>query len=136
MVNIDDFLKHPKVQYIPLSVENSREGVWQNPFNSGPDLYIYQNPEDLSSKLSHLDLPQINASPEDMTNNLVIIALNFEVKRGYFRFLTTKFIGEEKEGHYQVFFVTKKYFPRRVLHFTLYSEEGKKMAWENIEILK
>ncbi len=132
---MDDFLKHPKVQYIPLSINNLIEGDWKKSFYNEPEFYLYQNQEDLSAKLFHLELPQINF-PEEMNDNMVILALNFKVERGYFRFLTTKFIGREKERHFQVFYVTKKYFPKRVLHFTLYTEEGNRIAWENIEVVK
>ncbi len=136
MVNLDDFLKHPKVQYIPLSVYKSIEGDWQNPFdNKNPNFFIYQNIEELSARLSHYRLPEINPKPEDMKDYVVVVALNFTVKRGFFRSLTTKFIGEKKDDHFQIFYVTKKYFPKRVLHFTLYTEEGEKLTWENVEIL-
>ena len=132
---MDDFLKHPRVQYIPLLVHKPLEGDWQNPFeNNSPRLFIFQNAEELSAKLSHYNLPEVNPAPEDANNYLGVLALNFQVKRGYFRFLTIKFVGIKQENYYQVFYVTKKYFPQRTLHFTLYTEKGEKVAWENIDV--
>ncbi|UNC91019.1 hypothetical protein [Candidatus Contubernalis alkaliaceticus] len=134
---MDDFLKHPKVQYIPLSINNLTEGDWKKPYYNDPEFYLYLDHEELSAKLSHLEIPNNNIPlPEEMKESMIIIVINFRVLRGYFRFLTTKFIGEEKKGYFQVFYVTKKYFPKRVLYFTLYNEEGDRVAWENIEIIK
>lgn len=134
---MDHFLEHPKVQYIPLSIKNLNMGAWQNPFHNynNPDIYFFQNQEGLSSKLSHYKLPDIELAPEEFDHCIAVLALNFKIEKGYFRFLTAKYIGEKKEGHFQVFCVTKKYFPKRVLHFALFTEEGKKISWENVEII-
>lgn len=131
---MDYFLEHPKVQYIPLRLINPEDGFLPEAYNK-PAFHIYQNHEHLSFALSNFNLPEMNLDPQFFEDHLAVIALNFEVKRGFFRFLTVKLIGENQEGFFQVFYVTKKYFPRRVLHFTLYTEEGKKVAWKNIDVL-
>ncbi len=131
---MDNFLSHPSVEYIPLSIINPREGEWQNPFDSKPFFFIYQDRDSLAAKLVSYGLPQINPSAEEMNDYLVVVSLDFIIKRGYFRFLTVKLVGEARENSYQIFYLTKKYFPRRVLHFAFYTEEGEKISWENVEI--
>lgn len=132
---MDHFLKHPKIQYIPLYINDLEKGEWQRPFYDQPAFYFFQTQEGLTAKLSHFQLPEVNLPPENMEDRIAVLALNYKVKRGYFRFLTAKYIGEKNEGHYQIFWVTKKYFPKRVLHFAIYTEEGKKISWENVEII-
>ncbi len=131
---MDHFLEHPKVQYIPLRVINPEDGFLSEGLKK-PNFYVYQNHEHLSVALSNFNLPEMNPDPELFEDHQAVIVLNFQVERGFFRFLTVKWIGEKKEGYFQVFFVTKKYFPRRVLHFTLYTKEGNKTAWKNIHVL-
>jgi hypothetical protein len=131
----DRFLKYPMVQYIPLSVLRPVEGAWPNPFHNRTLFFVSQSKEDLAKKLAYFGVPGIEAGHADLNDHLAITAINFKAARGYFRFLTVKLIGQRKEGHYQIFYVTKKYFPKRSLHFTLYTEDGEKLAWENIEIL-
>ncbi len=128
-----DFLKNPLVQYIPIRVSNSSEGFWQNPLYNDSEIFVYKDLEDLSATLSQLRLPQINPLPED---NLAIVALNFKAERIYYRFLTVKLIGQKKKDYYHIFSITNKYFPKRIrlLHFTLFTQAGEKLAWKNIKI--
>ncbi len=130
-----DFLKHPKIQYIPLSVTNLQEGAWKYSFHQTPRFYAYQNLKDLSEGLSRFRLPEIELNPEGLEERLAIIALNFKVEKGNFRSLTAKLIGVIKKDYFQLFYITKKYFPKRILHFVLYTNEGEKITWENIKIL-
>lgn len=95
----------------------------------------YQNLKDLSEGLSRFRLPEIELSPEDLEERLAIIALNFKVEKGNFRSLTAKLIGVREKDYFQLLYITKQYFPKRVLYFVLYTNEGEKITWENIKIL-
>ncbi len=127
-------LKNPLVQYIPISINDSREGVWQNPIQiyNDPIFFVFQDPEELSTNLSQLSLPRINSPSQD---NAVIVALNFKVEKIYFRFVTVKLIGQKKKDYFHLFNITKKYFNRRTLYFTLYTAEGDEITGKNINIL-
>jgi len=128
-----DFLKNPLVEYIPIRINNSREGILQNPLYNEPDIFVYQNLRDLSTNLSELRLPQTSFDLED---NMAIIALNFKVEQVYYRFHTIKLIGQIENDHYHIFSITRKYFPKgvRILHFTLFTQDGENRAWRNITV--
>jgi hypothetical protein len=128
-----DFLENPLVQYIPIRINNPIEGVWQNPLYNDPDIFVSQDIKDLSNNLSQLRLPQISFA---FQHNLAIIALNFKVEKIYYRFHTIKLIGQRKQDNYHIFSITNKYFPKhvRILHFSLFTQVGEKLAWKNIKV--
>ncbi|MCL5981512.1 MAG: hypothetical protein M1571_03135, partial [Firmicutes bacterium] len=77
---------------------------------------------------------QISADVPSSDTDLYVLALNFQVRLVLFRYLTCKLIGESKVNSFQVFALTKKYFPRRPVHFALYEDNGTKLKAINQEI--
>ncbi len=134
MKNASLFLQYPIIQYIPLTVRTlGKSDNWSNPFHQPtPQFMLFQ---DIPSLKSAIDRYQAHASlPVENDNELFVLALNFQAEMGLFRFLTCKVIGISKTNSYHVFAFTKKYFPRRLLHFVLTENNGRKLKWLNIEI--
>lgn len=128
-----DIFKRPLVEYIPIQVKNSGERYWKNSLYNEPEIFVYNNPEDLMANLPLLGLSETDIS---FKGELAIITLNFIVTKIYYRFHTVKLIGEEKKDYHHLFSMTDKYFPKRlrILHFILFSEVGEKLAWKNSKI--
>ncbi len=133
MKNAAKFLYHPILQYIPLTVRTlgSSEN-WGNPYNQRQQhFFLFQDPKALQSALTRY---QINARIPDTGGELYVITFNYQAEAGLFRYLTCKIIGKSVPGSYHVFSFTKKYFPRRMLHFVLYENDGTRLRWLNEEI--
>jgi hypothetical protein len=133
MKKISPFLPYPLVQFIPVPVRTlGKDENWVNPFNQAKtQFYLFQDPLALKSALERFQAPSaVPANGEE----LYVLALNFQVRLVLFRYLTCKLIGESRVNSYHVFALTKKYFPRRVLHFVLYEDNGTKLRELNQEI--
>lgn len=127
------FLPYPLLQYIPISLRTlGQNSNWSNPYSrSGAQFLLFQDPQALQSALSRF---QITAQTPGESDILYVAALNFQAKGGLFRYLTCKIIGSSQANSYHVFAMTKKYFPRRVIHFAFYEDTGEKIRWLNQEI--
>lgn len=128
-----NFLRYPLVQFIPVSIQTlGRDDNWANPFNQAKaQFYLFQDAQALKSALERFQAP---AAVPDNSADLYVLALNFQVRLVLFRYLTCKLIGESMVNSYHVFALTKKYFPRRVLLFELYEDDGTKLKALNQEI--
>ena len=127
------FLSYPILQYIPISTRTlAQSDTWANPFNQpNPQLFLFQDEEALKSALTRF---QIQLTTEPPTGDLYVLCLNFQADLVLFRYLTCKIIGDRHLGSIHVFAITKKYFPRRSLHFGLFENDGKKLRGINQEI--
>lgn len=127
------FLKNPLLQYIPITVRTlGKSEHWSNPFSqAGAHLFLFQDPQVLKSAMGRY---QITANIPDTGNELYVLTINFQARLVLFRYLTCKIIGTSEIGSYHVFAITKKYFPRRSLHFALYEDDGRKLKYVNEEI--
>lgn len=127
------FLKYPLLQYIPISINTlARSANWSNPFSqASPQLFLFQDRDALQSTLSRFQITPDTAVPE---GDLYLVCLNFKAELVLFRYLTCKIIGKSQVGSYHVFSVTKKYFPRRSLHFGMFENDGRKLRAVNYEI--
>ncbi|MDW7650752.1 MAG: hypothetical protein SCK29_05990 [Bacillota bacterium] len=132
MKNAGKFLSFPILQYIPISIHTLSESEnWPNPFNQpSPQLLLFQDPHALKSALERFQIQATIPQREE----LYVLCLNFRAELVLFRYLTCKIIGESNVGSYHVFTVTKKYFPRRPLHFALFEHDGRKLKSLNQEI--
>jgi hypothetical protein len=133
MKNAGKFLSYPILQYIPISINTlALSSGWSNPFNHpSPQLFLFQDTDALKSTLSRFQIP-LDREPKG--GELYVLCLNFKAELVLFRYLTCKMIGKERLGSYHVFAVTKKYFPRRSLHFALMGNGGKKLRGINYEV--
>jgi hypothetical protein len=133
MQNAGKFLSYPILQYIPISINTlARSAVWSNPFNQpSAQLFLFQDIEALKSTLTRFQIPLDVAPPN---GELYVLCLNFRAELVLFRYLTCKIIGEDRIGSYHVFAVTKKYFPRRSLHFGLFENDGRKLRSVNLDV--
>jgi hypothetical protein len=133
MKNASRFLQYPILQYIPITLRTlGQSSNWSNPYTQpGTRFLLFQDPQALQSALSRF---QVAAQTPARENELYVIALNFQARGGLFRYLTCKIIGSSHPDSYHVFAMTKKYFPRRVIHFAFYEENGEKIRWQNQEI--
>ena len=133
MKNASHFLTNPILQYIPISIRTlAKSEVWTNPFNQpSPQLYLFQDVEALKSTMNRFQIQQTTPLP---TGELYVLCLNFNADIVLFRYLTCKIIGSTKVGGYHVFAITKKYFPRRSIHFAMYESTGRKLRSVNQEI--
>ncbi len=133
MKKVSHFLPYPLVQFIPVSIRTlGKDDNWANPFNQAKaQFFLFQDSQALRSALERFQAPA--AVPAGNTD-LYVLALNFQVRLVLFRYLTCKLIGESKVNSYHVFALTKKYFPRRVLHFVLYEDNGTRLREVNQEI--
>lgn len=127
------FLTNPLLQYIPITIGTlGRSTDWSNPFNQpSPQFFIFQ---DAGALQSALDRYQIPVQAAQGSNQLYVLALNFQAETVLFRYLTCKIIGNIHINSYHVFTMTKRYFPRRMLHFALFEYNGTKIRWLNQEI--
>ena len=126
MKNAARFLNYPILQYIPIAMHNLvQNDNWHNPFSqASPQLLHFQNQAAFENALQHY---QVRLSAPPPPNELYLICLNFKAGLVLFRYLSCKIIGTPQLGSIHVFSVTKKYFPRRMINFTLYTEEGKRI---------
>lgn len=133
MKKASHFLPYPLVQFIPVSIRTlGKDDNWANPFNQAKaQFYLFQDPLALKSALERFQAP---AAVPATGKELYVLVLNFQVRLVLFRFLTCKLIGESIANSYHVIALTKKYFPRRVLHFVLYEDDGTKLKDLNQEI--
>lgn len=133
MKNASHFLSHPILQYIPISIRTlAKSDIWTNPFNQpSPQFYLFQDVEALTSAMNRF---QIHPTTTPPTGELYLLCLNFNADLVLFRYLTCKIIGTTKVGGYHVFAITKKYFPRRSIHFAWYESSGRKLRSVNQEI--
>lgn len=133
MKKASHFLPYPLVQYIPVSMYTLGQGTnWPNPFNqTKAQFFLLQDAKALKSILARF---QISADVPSSDTDLYVLALNFQVRLVLFRYLTCKLIGESKVNSFHVFALTKKYFPRRPVHFALYEDNGTKLKALNQEI--
>lgn len=133
MKNAGKFLHYPLLQYIPISIRTlgSTEN-WVNPFHqASAQFFLFQDPQALKSALDRF---QVSVLVPASSQDLYVLALNFQVRLVLFRYLTCKFIGKSMVNSYHVFAITKKYFPRRSIHFALYEDDGRKLKSLNTEI--
>ncbi|MCW3490559.1 hypothetical protein [Dethiobacter alkaliphilus] len=130
MQNAGKFLSYPILQYIPISINTlAQTDQWSNPFNQpSPQLFLFQDEDALRSALNRFQI-QLQKTPPD--GDLYVLCLNFQTELVLFRYLTCKIIGEEQLGSVHVFAITKKYFPRRSLHFGLFENDGRKLRGIN-----
>jgi hypothetical protein len=133
MKNAAKFLSYPILQYIPITVRTlGSSESWGNPYTlENRQFFLFQDPQALQSALSRYS---IQAQVPVSNDELYILALNFQAEIVLFRYLTCKIIGQSTPGSYHVFAITKKYFPRRMLHFVLYENNGVRLMWQNQEI--
>ncbi|MBS3900166.1 MAG: hypothetical protein KGZ54_06085 [Dethiobacter sp.] len=133
MKNAANFLNYPILQYIPISINPlAQNAEWSNPFNlSGPQFFLFQDSAALKSALTRLQIKLNSTPPEE---ELYVICLNFRAELVLFRYLTCKIIGQSQGNNCHVFSLTKKYFPRRFLHFGLFENDGRKLRSINFEI--
>ncbi|MBS3886393.1 MAG: hypothetical protein KGZ41_02840 [Dethiobacter sp.] len=133
MKNAANFLNYPILQYIPISINPlAQNAAWPNPFNlSGPQFFLFQDSAALQSALTRMQI-KLNDTPP--AGELFIICLNFRAELVLFRYLTCKIIGQSQGNNCHVFSLTKKYFPRRSLHFGLFENDGRKLRSINFEI--
>lgn len=134
MKNASLFLQYPILQYIPLTVRTlGRSDNWVNPFHQpNPQFMLFQDTQSLKSAIERYQAPA--SVPTENRDELFVLALNFQAEIGLFRYLTCKIIGISQTNSYHVFAFTKKYFPRRLLHFVLTENDGRKLKWLNEEI--
>ncbi|MBS4021642.1 MAG: hypothetical protein KGZ79_04375 [Dethiobacter sp.] len=127
------FLSNPIIQYIPISIRTlGSNSNWANPFShTNQQIFIFQDPLALQSALSRYG---ITAQAPHPGNDMYVLALNFQAEIVLFRYLTCKIIGRSTPGSSHVFAITKKYFPRRVIHFAIYENNGVRLGWVNQEI--
>jgi hypothetical protein len=133
MKNAAKFLSYPILQYIPITVRTlgSSEN-WGNPYDlENRQFFLFQDAQALQSTLSRYN---IQAQVPGSNGELYILILNFQAEIVLFRYLTCKIIGRSTRGSYHVFAITKKYFPRRMLHFVLFENNGVRLMWQNQEI--
>lgn len=129
-----DFLKFPKVQYIPMTKYYLFKGDWANPFNSErASLIVCQSQSCLQENVAQYSLPSVEQSI-DFNSYIFIATLNFTVDKSYFRHLTLKLIGSEARGDMEMFLLTRKYFMHPQLHTALFSSTGKKLDWVNTKL--
>jgi len=133
MKHAANFLNYPILQYIPITINTLAQSEnWANPFNqSGPQFLLFQDSAALQSALARLQIT-LNATPPE--EELYVICLNFKAELVLFRYLTCKIIGQSRANNCHVFSLTKKYFPRRSLHFGLFENDGRKLRSINFEI--
>lgn len=133
MQNAGQFLANPILQYIPITIHTlAQNNTWPNPYNQpSPHLFLFQNEDALQSALNRFQI-QLTSTPP--AGDLYVLCLNFHADLVLFRYLTCKIIGESKLGSVHVFAITKKYFPRRSLHFGLYENDGRKYKGINQDI--
>lgn len=126
------FLSYPIVQYIPITIRTlAQSGNWGNPFNQpSPHIYLF---EDMAAFKHMLERFQIRLTSVPPEGNMYVICINFHAELGLFRFLTCKIIGTSTVNSYHVFSITKKYFPRRAIHFVLYDDTGRKLKTVNYD---
>lgn len=127
------FLSNPLVQYIPITMRTLGSSTdWSNPYNQpSPQFFIFQEAGALQSALDRYQVP-VQATEGD--NQLYVLALNFQAETILFRYLTCKIIGKVHVNSYHVFSMSKRYFPKRMLHFALFENDGTKIRWLNQEI--
>lgn len=133
MKNAAKFLSWPIVQYIPIRMQNiGKSDAWTNPFSQpSPLFYLFQDPDALKGTLARFDVHSAALPP---AGDLYVLCLNFQTDLVLFRHLTCKFIGSTRIGSYHAYAVTKKYFPRRSIHFVMYEHDGRKLRSVNEEI--
>lgn len=133
MKDAGKFLNHPILQYIPISIKTlAKTDQWGNPYNQpSAQILLFQDTEALKSALERF---QIRLAAQPHAGELYIVCLNFRAELVLFRYLTCKIIGVSRVGSVHVFAVTKKYFPRRPIHFALYENDGRKLRSVNLEI--
>lgn len=133
MKNAGTFLSNPIVQYIPISINTLAKGEnWVNPFSQpSPQFLLFQDAEAYKSSLTRYQIPNVTV-PQG--GELYVLCLNFTADLVLFRYLTCKIMGNNNIGSYHAFAVTKKYFPRRQLHFAMYDPDGRKIKFVNQEI--
>jgi len=133
MKKVSPFLEYPLVQYIPVAIHTFGQSTsWSNPFNqSKAQFFLFQDSLALESALKRL---QITATVPSSGTDLYVLSLNFQVRLVLFRYLTCKLIGKSAANSYHVFALTKKYFPRRAVHFALYEDNGKKLNALNQDV--
>lgn len=131
---VSGILKYPLVQYIPLTIRTiGKSDNWSNPFHQpSAQFFLFQDAAALQSALTryHASASVPHPSPDDM----FILALNFQADIALFRYLTCKIIGKSTLNSYHIFIITKRYFPRRKLHFALYESSGQLLRWLNEEV--
>ncbi|NLP37658.1 MAG: hypothetical protein GX357_08405 [Firmicutes bacterium] len=125
------FLKYPLLQYIPISLTSLYSNSWHDPLQSHPEVLLFQNHEAFQTALHRFGESNLPAAPAGM---LYVICLNFKAELVLFRYLTCKIIGQEQPGSLHAFYMTKKYFPRRTIHFVLCTDRGEKLRSINEEI--
>ncbi|MGM0409695.1 MAG: hypothetical protein ACQEQF_02940 [Bacillota bacterium] len=112
-----DIFKYPAVQYIPLQIIDLTEG------KSSPDLstrfYIFKKEE--NSKLN-FRLKNLSIKKEYVikNNELAILIINARVYYIKYRGYEVIMVGERKKARSIVFKITKKYFYKDRLFFSLY----------------
>jgi hypothetical protein len=133
MKNAGKFLSYPILQYIPISINTlARSASWVNPFNQpSPQLFLFQDIDALKSTLNRFEI-SLDATPQ--VGQMYVLCLNYRAELVLFRYLTCKIIGKSRTGSYHVFAITKKYFPRRSLHFAMYENDGRKLRSVNLEV--
>ncbi len=131
--NAGKFLQYPILQYIPLTLRTlGQSDSWSNPYSQpSAQFLLFQDLQALQSALHRF---QIQAQVSAAGDELYVIALNFRATAGLFRYLTCKVIGRTRSNSYHVFAMTKRYFPRRVIHFVFCEHNGEKIRWVNQEI--
>jgi len=125
------FLSYPLLQYIPITINSLYSGGWHDPLQSNPELLLFQNYEAFQSALYRFGFQNLPAAP---AGELYVICLNFKAELVLFRYLTCKIFGQEQPGSIHTFYMTKKYFPHRSIHFVLCTDEGRKLRSFNEEI--
>jgi hypothetical protein len=133
MKNAAKFLSYPILQYIPITVRTLGSS------ETGETRMIWKTGSFFSSRM-HRRCRALSAVITSRhrfpvsNGELYILILNFQAEIVLFRYLTCKIIGRSTRGSYHVFAITKKYFPRRMLHFVLFENNGVRLMWQNQEI--
>jgi len=125
------FLKYPVLQYIPVSFRTVGQRKGYADARPGARLVLYR---DRAAFLQALQQAGLVPQAALQAGELYAICYNFTAELILFRYLTCKIIGREDQGAIHAFSCTKKYFPRRRLHFALYTDGGRKLYSLNAEI--
>lgn len=116
-----DIFKYPTVQYIPLQLIDLREGESSSKLSS--HFYIFKKEENsnLNFRLKNLSIKNEYVIKND---ELAILVINAEVYFIKYRGYEVIMVGERKNAKSFVFKITKKYFYKDRLFFSLYDYQS------------
>ncbi|MEJ6950635.1 hypothetical protein [Natronospora cellulosivora (SeqCode)] len=113
-----DIFRYPAVQYIPLSLKNSRIKKTERTSRViSFSIFSYEERRELEKRLKRLNLKEEYHFNED---ELVILVNNYEIDIIKYRGHNIIMVGERKPNTYHLFTITRKYFYKNNLAFILY----------------